>query len=465
MALPMLTAMRVRSISVRKLFGRFDHVIPLNGDERVTIIHGPNGYGKTALLRLVYAAFRLDVDTLRATPFEALRVELDDGAHLEVCFEVPRGDPEPAAVYRIGDEEQVLSEFIWGTPRQNYVDTARYAWQYAARRLMSGHRASTRDLFAFLTSGTSNIDYLLQKVWLHHIPVHLVSVQRLLTPSQSKGAYRSGDVPIPFPGAVADEELTFETFEKTVTVYSKELRRRVQEIQSQYARESQYIDRTFPMRAMKAMNELAPSDTDLERKLLELEQQRRRLDVFGILPSEDSKVEIPKTLGDEAARKILWLYACDVADKLMVFEELARRMALLQEIINQRFQFKRLKIDVERGFVFESDTGQELPPTALSSGEQHQLVMVYECLFKIDRDALLLIDEPELSLHVSWQVEFLRDLQRIIEIAQFDVLLATHSPQIIHDRWDLTLELQPPPASSAPVAADASVAGAEATIE
>ncbi len=49
--------MRVCRISVTKLFGVFDHVIPLNRDERITIIHGPNGYGKTVILQLLNAMF------------------------------------------------------------------------------------------------------------------------------------------------------------------------------------------------------------------------------------------------------------------------------------------------------------------------------------------------------------------------------------------------------------------------
>jgi predicted ATP-binding protein involved in virulence len=53
-----------------------------------------------------------------------------------------------------------------------------------------------------------------------------------------------------------------------------------------------------------------------------------------------------------------------------------------------------------------------------------------------------LIDEPELSLHVGWQVQFLKDLQDIVKLADLDILMATHSPDIIQDRWDLTVELQ-----------------------
>jgi predicted ATP-binding protein involved in virulence len=88
-----------------------------------------------------------------------------------------------------------------------------------------------------------------------------------------------------------------------------------------------------------------------------------------------------------------------------------------------------------------------LPVTSLSSGEQHELVLLYELLFKVNPDSLILIDEPELSLHIAWQQQFLQDLQKITQLASFDVLIATHSPQIIHDRWDLTVELKGPETS------------------
>jgi predicted ATP-binding protein involved in virulence len=80
----------------------------------------------------------------------------------------------------------------------------------------------------------------------------------------------------------------------------------------------------------------------------------------------------------------------------------------------------------------------------LSSGEQHELVLLYELLFKVKPNSLVLIDEPELSLHVGWQVQFLKDLQEITKLADLDILMATHSPDIIQDRWDLTAELKRP---------------------
>ncbi|NET57213.1 MAG: AAA family ATPase, partial [Symploca sp. SIO2E6] len=71
-----------------------------------------------------------------------------------------------------------------------------------------------------------------------------------------------------------------------------------------------------------------------------------------------------------------------------------------------------------------------------------ELIMLYELLFKVEPKTLVLIDEPELSLHVGWQVEFIKDLQEITKLADLDILMATHSPDIIQNRWDLTVELK-----------------------
>ena len=55
-----------------------------------------------------------------------------------------------------------------------------------------------------------------------------------------------------------------------------------------------------------------------------------------------------------------------------------------------------------------------------------------------------MIDEPELSMHVAWQDEFLTDIGDIATLSDCRVLLATHSPQIIGDRFDLTVSLDRP---------------------
>jgi predicted ATP-binding protein involved in virulence len=70
-------------------------------------------------------------------------------------------------------------------------------------------------------------------------------------------------------------------------------------------------------------------------------------------------------------------------------------------------------------------------------------VLTYDLLFNVKPNSLVLIDEPEISLHVTWQKEFLNDIVRIAAINSSRFIVATHSPQIINKFWSQTVGLEP----------------------
>ncbi|MEB3233399.1 MAG: hypothetical protein VKJ64_20490, partial [Leptolyngbyaceae bacterium] len=76
--------MQIQQISVSSLFGIFDHVISLNMNERITIIHGPNGFGKTAMLRMLNGFFNSRYSVFRTIPFTKFQVNFDNGNRVEV---------------------------------------------------------------------------------------------------------------------------------------------------------------------------------------------------------------------------------------------------------------------------------------------------------------------------------------------------------------------------------------------
>lgn len=71
--------MRVKNISVKGLFGVFDHEIPLENPDRVMIILGPNGFGKTVMLKMISAIAEGNTRTFEHTPFEEFSLNLKDG--------------------------------------------------------------------------------------------------------------------------------------------------------------------------------------------------------------------------------------------------------------------------------------------------------------------------------------------------------------------------------------------------
>ena len=68
---------------------------------------------------------------------------------------------------------------------------------------------------------------------------------------------------------------------------------------------------------------------------------------------------------------------------------------------------------------------------------------MYGLLFSVEEGALVLIDEPEISLHVSWQLNFVSDVERIARLGNFQFVVATHSPQIINTWWSSAKQLGP----------------------
>ena len=179
-------------------------------------------------------------------------------------------------------------------------------------------------------------------------------------------------------------------------------------------------------------------------KLSDLERKRSRLTDAGLLDKEaQSHFEVPSAI-DSSKADVLSVYIDDVKQKLGVFDRLFAKIDLFRSILNRRFLFKTVSVNKNQGVVFHTSAGTPLAPSSLSSGEQHEVVLLYQLLFEVKPKSLILIDEPELSLHILWQEQFLRDLADITALSDFDVLIATHSPQIISDRWDLTVELKGP---------------------
>lgn len=135
------------------------------------------------------------------------------------------------------------------------------------------------------------------------------------------------------------------------------------------------------------------------------------------------------------------LYVHDTTAKLAKLDALRDRSRLLLEKMNQKYRHKNIRVHREHGLVAVNNEGQRLELDCLSSGEQHELVLYYDLLFRVPSNTIVLIDEPELSLHVAWQKKFLPDLLEIVALSNFDTLIATHSPYIIGDRADLMIGL------------------------
>ena len=445
--------MRIKKIGIKNLFGIFHHGIPLNMKDRITIIHGPNGYGKTVLLTMLNALFNANYRAINSVPFTELSVEFEDKSSLilkkrykietegrngtGLLFELTKGRSKPKTYLlepRISQQEirfplsiiekeiptldRIGSDTWIHIPTQEPLSLIEVLDRFGDRLPNVYHRIPR----------TGKEPDWLQKI-RSSIHIRFIEAQRLYTFSKLRRPRDYEGMPPMVP---------------SVNSYSEELANQIQAKLAEYATLSQSLDRTFPTRLVKESSALAPTKEELRNNLGELEEKRSRLMAAGLLDKEREIDFKDMQQIDESNRNVLSVYIEDVKKKLSVLDELTNKIDLLVKIINNRFLYKKLSISKKDGFMFKSSEGKAILPTKLSSGEQQELVLLYELLFKVTPNSLILIDEPELSLHVLWQQEFLKDLEDIIKIAGLDFLIATHSPQIIHDRWDLAIELKGP---------------------
>lgn len=107
-----------------------------------------------------------------------------------------------------------------------------------------------------------------------------------------------------------------------------------------------------------------------------------------------------------------------------------------QEILNSLFQDFDLQIefkglDGHRDVLFRNSAAEKIKIENLSGGEQEIITKAFSLYLADIRDSIILIDEPESSLHPNWQNRIAPVYQKFADKNNNQVILATHSPHIV----------------------------------
>jgi predicted ATPase len=116
-------------------------------------------------------------------------------------------------------------------------------------------------------------------------------------------------------------------------------------------------------------------------------------------------------------------------------ELIADRLIGFENIMDDFLVGKSVRVDGKTGLRIEAPTGN-LSEIDLSSGEYHFLYMMVTALLCFRSGSIIAIDEPELSLHVTWQRKVVSALARCASGAAPLFLFATHSTAIGAEHTD-----------------------------
>ncbi len=402
----------VVEVAVTGLFGKFDYTLALGDDRKCLILFGANGVGKTVILRMLHALFASDGDLLAFAkyPFRTFAVTLADQT---VVVVTPSG-PLRLRLVLAQPNSTPIAVTIALPPPEDLDGEGEQRW--------FDLDAPPADHSLELVGLSERLDL---PAWLTRIR-ESTRVRLIETDRTRPGGYESVQ-PDPVGRSAAD------------------LATQLGRAATEYLAHAQSLDRTFPLRFLEGRHAVS-SPADLPARLEAVLAGFDRMQRIGLLASTDAPVlsVLPDDL-EEHKLRFLSLYADDARQKLEPINDFAERVELFVQQVHDWLDDKTITITPRAGFVIhDKRTRDRIPFQGLSSGERHLLVMWHELLFSTPRGALVLIDEPEISWHVSWQKRFLDDLLRVSAVVGFTTIIATHSPFIPGEHLDLTFPLGQP---------------------
>lgn len=117
-----------------------------------------------------------------------------------------------------------------------------------------------------------------------------------------------------------------------------------------------------------------------------------------------------------------------------IYNQIYTRKTLFDHLVNEAFKETGKVIDNEsEKLCFIIDGKTSIEASQLSSGEKQLLIILLTVLLEDGREYVLMMDEPEISLHISWQYELLNWILELNPNVQ--LILTTHSPSIFSDGW------------------------------
>jgi predicted ATPase len=128
-------------------------------------------------------------------------------------------------------------------------------------------------------------------------------------------------------------------------------------------------------------------------------------------------------------------YYIDLAEKKDSFSKALKEIQnFISKSLNGlelNFNVNRIDYKIKKVYFKKDDSGVEFGIEELSTGEKTLLSKVLSLFFNQVKNQIILIDEPELSLHPRWQNKILKVYEKFAIDNGCQIIIATHSPHII----------------------------------
>lgn len=424
--------MQISRLQIKKLYDQYNYDIDFNNEEKeqITILTGPNGYGKTTILRILNSLNPKSLYYFYVIKFNEIIISFDNNTVLNITQSYKT---ETESISAVDYKEDLKKEvrFTWNKATgealthfvYNNTNIEKALRSYNFLRETYSRRRALNDL-----PNREKREILLDnEEFNEHIAKSNGQEQFLMQLETLRSYY--------IPANRIYNEAHEENDELPIEKVREALMDKMETAQQNYLFYSQQVDSNFIKKVLDPNYEVC-SQASYNKLKDGVESQMNTIVKYKLTP----KVEIPEY--NEKNKAVLFAYLKGLEEKFSKISTISKKTELFQEMLTSKhFANKSVEISPQHGFMFKSDKGDIIDGYKLSSGEQNEIIMLYRLIYEVPDQGLLLIDEPENSLHVAWQKTIVDDMKEIASVKRLQIIIATHSPSIVSKGLSMTKDL------------------------
>jgi len=422
------------SIEVEKLFGRYNYKIEMpvfdSGTiSRIAMLYGDNGTGKTTILKMVFHLISPSGNRGHRTfigrlPFSRFAVVFSDGTKIEAVRE-----------------------------GLNLIGPYKFAFAGSNQTTIRGEIAPDAE-GRVRSSGTSaSAQQAISELGKLGLSIFLLGDDRLLQSDQFEEDSEDSNI---FERSYYDDEAVHEIQRRHVIRRSGE--RRDSALRQSLDRAEQWLSKRWVRAStrgeveaqqiyaniVETINRIGLPKASVymaeKERLIEelrgLDERSSSYKRFGLIPRVNAGRFI-RSLNETSPKglpfvlQVIRSFVDGQKARLDSLDELYNLLNRFLILINGFLKDKYIVMDVSGGISILVDSGVNLDPENLSSGEKQLLLLFCNVLTSTEMASLFLIDEPELSLNVKWQRKLVDSIIEITAGSSCQFLLATHSIELL----------------------------------
>ena len=415
------------SFEIKGLFGEYNHKITFDKNQ-VSIIIGKNGVGKTTVLVAIERLFSKRWSYFQTLQFDKIQVTFEDRKVWNL-----KKDKTNSSLC-IEADETIYHKFSTIDVRSIRRDRVAIMISEAVEEIKLVAPNIYRNV---LDDKSYNSDELIEKYGrLDELNDTVFSKVNIEDSDFHSRLEANKTIMIQHQRIVNHKLLNM--FEENIDVCSNNVKKLIQEKNDECKRLTWNQSNNFISDFLARLNEKRePNIEALKKEYTKLLLKQKEYYASGIIDLNTVIIKNDLQFNKEGIVAIE-LYLENVEKCLSIFKGIAEQVELFKSLINSKLEGKRCSISALNGIEVTSETNiAKFALDRLSSGEKNEIILLCNLIFEPNKPKLVLIDEPEISLHIDWQKQFISDLIKIAERSDFKSLVATHSPDIVDDYWNL----------------------------